>query len=89
MPLFLIILLIIILLPVIFVFLLVNGAVNNVKRFFSSARKTENVKHRKHMPEIIEETVTVEAEYSEEDIIEAEFEEIEIENDEQPPKNDS
>ena len=77
MPFFFILILIIVL-PLLFVFLFINGAVNNIRRTFNNQRNP-NVKHQRHFEKPITEAEEDEIEYSEDDIIEAEFEEIENE----------
>jgi predicted Holliday junction resolvase-like endonuclease len=78
---FLVVILLILLIPVVFVFLLLNGVIYKLKRAFRGATNASSVKHSRH-PEsegIINEVAEEEIEYSEEDIIEAEFEEIDEE----------
>ncbi len=80
---FFVILLIILLLPVIFVFMVLNGVLFKFRRAFkafNSADAYGGVKHQKHSQQTIDEAIDETLEYSDEDIIEAEFEEIDEEN---------
>ena len=75
---FFFLLILILLIPVLLVFFAVSGVLRNLSRAFNGVARTQpNVKHRRHIEELIDEAVEEEFEYSEEDIIEVEFEEIE------------
>ena len=78
---FFFLLILILLIPVLLVFFAVSGVLRNLSQAINrTARTNQNVKNTKHFEEPIKEVVDDGLEFKEEDIIEAEFEEIEDDN---------